>query len=61
MARIGLIPFDDKATQIERALAFNRHAEPGLTRPSLFERFSMVRLSNGMMVSRHQARAMGLL
>lgn len=50
-----------KATQIERSLALKSHAEPGLTRPALFEQFSMVRLSNGMVVSRMQAKAMGLL
>ena len=51
----------EKATRIEKALHLKPHAEEGITRPDFFEKFSMVRLSNGIVISRQQAKARGLL
>ncbi|MBN8248228.1 MAG: hypothetical protein J0L84_12395 [Verrucomicrobia bacterium] len=50
-----------KATEIERTLRLSPHAEPGLCRSQFRESFTMLQLSNGMVVSWSMAKSMGLL
>ena len=50
-----------KATEIERNLRLQPYAEPGLCRTKIMEDFTMVRLSNGMVLSWRMARQMGYL
>ena len=50
-----------KATGIERQLRLRQHHEPGLCRREYMAAFTMVRLSNGMVMSWEMARQMGYL
>jgi len=50
-----------KATEIERTLRLQQHSEPGLCRSEFLESFTMVRLSNGMVLPWKMAKAMGYL
>jgi hypothetical protein len=50
-----------KAGEIERTLRLHQHSEPGLCRSSLVEAFTMVQLSNGMVMPLDMAKQMGLL
>jgi hypothetical protein len=50
-----------KATEIERTLRLQQHCEPGLCRSEFMESFTMVRLSNGMVLPWKMAKAMGYL
>lgn len=48
-----------KATEIERLLRLRQHAEPGLCRGEFVEGFTMVQLSNGMVLTLQMAKQMG--
>lgn len=50
-----------KATAIERGLGLHSYGEPGITRRSLLEQFTMLRNPNGMVLSFEMARDMGYL
>ncbi len=50
-----------KASEIERSLRFRQHSEPGLCRREFLESFTMVRLSNGMVLPWKMAGQMGYL
>jgi hypothetical protein len=50
-----------KATLIERTLKLRQHSEPGLCRPAILEQFTMVELSNGMVLPFASAKEMGYL
>jgi hypothetical protein len=50
-----------KATTLERTLRLQPHSEPGLCRRKFMESFTMVRLSNGMVLTFDMARRMGYL
>jgi hypothetical protein len=50
-----------KATEIARALGLSPLGEPGLCRKELIDSFTMVRLSNGMVVPLKMAKEMGLV
>ncbi len=50
-----------KATEIERLLRLRQHSEPGLCRQEWLESFTMVRLSNGMVLPWKSAQKMGCL
>ncbi len=50
-----------KATLIERTLRLRQHGEPGLCRREFVESFTMIQLSNGMIVPLNTARKMGPL
>lgn len=51
----------NKATQIERSLKLNAHAEPGLCRRELVEKFTMVRSPEGMVMPFNLAKEQGFL
>jgi len=50
-----------KATEIERTLRLRQHSEPGLCRRQLLECFTMLRLSNGLVMSWDMAKRAGYL
>ena len=45
--------------KIERLLRLRQHAEPGLCRGEFVEGFTMVQLSNGMVLTLQMAKQMG--
>jgi len=51
----------NKATEIERALRLHQHSEPGLCQRKFLEDFTMVQLSNGMVLTLRMAKEMGLV
>jgi len=57
----GKTTIGGKATAIERTLRLSQHCEPGLCRSKLIETFTMVRLSNGMVLTLAMAKQMGYL
>jgi len=50
-----------KATEIERTLRLRQHNEPGLCRREFLESFTMLQLSNGMVLTWKMAKEMGHL
>ena len=50
-----------KATEIERTLKLEQHSEPGLCRRVLLEMFTMIELSNGLVMPWKTAKEMGYL
>ncbi len=50
-----------KATEIERTHKLRAHSEPGICRGELLETFTMLELSNGMVLTWKMARQMGYL
>jgi len=51
----------NKATQIERALRLDSHAEPGLCRAEIADKFTMVRSPDGMVMPLLMAKELGYL
>ncbi len=50
-----------KATEIERTLRLHQHSEPGLCRQQFLEAFTMLRFSNGIVMSWDMAKRAGYL
>lgn len=50
-----------KATQIEKNLKLGLHNEPGLCRAEFIDSFTMIQLSNGMILTLGMAKKQGLL
>ena len=50
-----------KATEIERTLRLRQHSEPGICRTEFLESFTMIQLSNGMVLTWEMAKQMGYL